>query len=232
MWELCPWKRNTLRRKSQKMWMRTYKLTNLHGSIYKSIFKYGSFQGTEILACTGIIRKGFVWTRKQNGACRGSKYVNGKGKAFHMLGSMEKLTGTHYGTLKKWKYQDCIPDLYVRISQGVQQDVVYLFFLCPGGFVVDVLMSFSGYACFWKTDEPFLFGYQGEQPLPEKAWGRQGLTLGWSPFFLLFLLLFLRDFSVCFGLYGRQNSKVVPWSPCSGVMIYLSLSVGGTPPCF
>lgn len=76
-----------------------------------------------------------------------------------MLGSMEKLTNIHCGTLKKWKYQGCTPDFYVRISQGVKQDVVYLFFLCPGGFVVDVAMSFSDYSCFLKAEELFLFGF-------------------------------------------------------------------------
>lgn len=168
-----------------------------------------------------------MWIWKHSRACIDFKYMNGKRKAFHVLRSLEKLIRINYGTLRKWKYQSCAQEFYIRISKGVGHYFECLLSLYTGEFLVYVAMSFSGYSCFLKAEElSSLWLPRKAAPickgLSREVTGLKGevylpclLSLSWK-FFKMFCVV---------GLGGGQNSKIFPSSPCPGVLTCLCPSV-------
>ena len=67
----------------------------------------------------------------------------------------------------------------MRISKGVDSVLCIFPLYMTGDFVAYVAVSFAGFfSAFWRLKNFSLFGYLGEQAVPEEAWGGKTLDFG------------------------------------------------------
>lgn len=144
-----------------------------------------------MLACTGAVRKGFMWTWKQSRAVYALNTWMGRERA-SMCQEAQRSLSESAMELGKSGNTKIVLQNFIRISKGLGRVWCAFFPLYPGDFVACIAMPFSGYFCFLKAEElSFLWlpmraapAWKSLRGEGSRLWGEVHLSCSFSDRFL------------------------------------------------